>query len=156
MTNKTVIESLENFSKVTPTFDNMEELISIKGFFPIQSNTNVDEKTNTIAWAQLVVSYKSSYGRVDDVTGEHISDNATHKKLVVKFPRKYLEINRITTNEFKSFFDTHFVKKSRLILPVTEEKQSFRDKLPILNQSEVTISDTFNLRSFIDSFKKAK
>jgi hypothetical protein len=157
MNNNPIIKAVEAFTKTPPTLDNMEDMISLKGFMPIQSNTNIDDETKQISWAQLIVTFKNEYGRIDDITGESIQDNATHKKLVIKFPKRYLENHSISANEFKSFFDNNFVKKSRLVLPVSDERQSFDNKLPIKNQSEVTIANSFDLRGFIDSYSaKAK
>ncbi|MBW6462524.1 MAG: hypothetical protein K0B07_05775 [DPANN group archaeon] len=148
-----LIKTIESFSKVSPTLDNMEDMISFKGFLPIQCNTNIDEETKEISWGQLVVSYKSDYTRLDDKTGEALHDNATHKKLIIKFPKSFLKNNGVTANEFKRFFDDNFVKKARLILPVSDERPSFDNKIPMKNQSEVTISNAFDLRGFINSIK---
>lgn len=156
MDTNSISKTITAFTKTTPSLDNMEDMISLKGFMPIQANTNIDDETKHIAWAQLVVSYKNEYGRIDEKTGESIQDNATHKKLVIKFPKHYLENHGVNSNEFKQFFDEHFVKKARLVLPVSDERQSFDKKIPIKNQTEVTISNSFDLRGFIDSYKKAQ
>ena len=148
----TITKSVEGFLKTAPTLNNMEDTISLKGFMPIQSNTNIDDETKQIAWAQLICTYKNEYGRVDEKTGESIQDNATHKKLIVKFPKHYLESHSIKSSEFKSFFDGNFVKKQRIVLPVSDERQSFDGKNPIKNQSEVTISNSFDLRGFINGY----
>lgn len=148
-----LIKNIDYFSNVSPTLDNMEDMISFKGFLPIQCNTNIDEETKEISWGQLVVSYKSDYTRLDDKTGEALHDNATHKKLIIKFPKAYLKANGVTANEFKHFFDDNFVKKARLILPTSDERPSFDNKVPMKNQTEVTISNSFDLRGFINSMK---
>lgn len=155
-----IVKSVDSFLQTPPTFENMTDLVSIKGGFPTQCNTNINEETKQVAWGQLIFPYKSSYSRIDDRTGESIADNATQKTLVVKFPRILLEQNGVSSSEFKNFFDTYFVNKARLLLPVSDERDSYKSdgktRVKIPNQSEVTVSKDFDLRAFINSYKQDK
>jgi len=153
MNTTSVKKTLDKFASVNPTLDNQTDIITFKGFTPTQSNTNIDEETKKVAWGQLMAVYKSSYSRIDERTGESISDNATLCTLKVKFPRLYLEEHGVTSSEFKHFFDTYIVNKHRLVVPTTEEKQSFKNKQPILNATECAIHASFDLRAFIEQIQ---
>jgi len=141
---------------VTPTLQNQHSRISFIGFLPIQANSNFDKDKdgNTTFWAQLLCNYSSSYNRTDE-NGEIHNDNKTLKTLVVKFPMSYLKKYSITTQQFKNFFEEEYVAKKFIILPVSEEKQSFQfvkdARVAIKNQTEVVIDENFNLADLIKS-----
>jgi len=153
---KFINELANNFESVTPTLQNQHSRISFIGFLPIQANSNFDKDKdgNTTFWAQLLCNYSSSYNRTDE-NGEIHNDNKTLKTLVVKFPMSYLKKYSITTQQFKNFFEEEYVAKKFIILPVSEEKQSFQfvkdARVAIKNQTEVVIDENFNLADLIKS-----
>jgi len=154
-------ELTSNFESVAPTLQNQHKRISFIGFLPIQANSNFnkDKEGNTTFWAQLLCNFTSSYNRTDE-NGETFDDNKSLKTLVVKFPMSYLKKYSITTQQFKNFFDEEFVAKKFIILPVSEEKQSFHfvkdSRIAIKNQTEVVIDVDFNLNDLIKSFVPTK
>ena len=120
----------------------------------LQVALDKDKDGNTTFWAQLLCNYSSSYNRTDE-NGEIHNDNKTLKTLVVKFPMSYLKKYSITTQQFKNFFEEEYVAKKFIILPVSEEKQSFQfvkdARVAIKNQTEVVIDENFNLADLIKS-----
>ena len=157
---KVITDLLNNFESETPTLQNQHKRISLIGCLPLQANTNFEKDKNGVEsyWAQLLCNYTSSYNRTDE-TGQQHGDNASLKTLVIKFPMSTLKKYNISSQDFKSFFDKNFVAKKWLLLPVTEEKQSFQyvndKRVPIKNQTEVTIDDSFDLNHYFKSFSSA-
>lgn len=147
--------SSSEFLKHGVTLQNQYDTISFKGFIPAQANTNIDENTDEVGWGQLLCHFKTSYGRTSQTQGEVVNDNATLKTLKVSFPAKYLKDHNITSDDFKDFFDTYIVGKLRLLIPVSDERQSFKGKTPMPNQTEVTVHPSFDLHMFIQNTKQA-
>jgi len=152
---------LNSFQGQSATLQNQHERISLIGVLVQQCNVSYQKDKDGVVryWAQLLCNFKSSYSRTDE-KGELHNDNSSIRTLVIKFPMSYLEKNKLSTNDLKSFFDEYFVQKKFLILPVTEEKQSYQfvndKRTPIKNQTEVIINQNFNLSSFIDEVKNDK
>ena len=158
--NKIINETIQNFESEIPNLQNQHNRVSFIGVLPIQANANynkADNKNPESYWAQLLVNFSSKYQRIDE-TGQISDDNKSLKTLVISFPRKYLDDNQITTSIFTNFFEREYVGKRFLILPVTEEKQSFQNqgdkRVPIKNQTKVEIDPSFDIRAFMDSHKK--
>ena len=153
---KLIIDSISKFQGEVPTLQNQHQRITFLGCLPIQANTNFEKNKEGVEtyWAQLLCNFSTSYNRTDE-HGQTHDDNNVLKTLVVKFPMSYLKNNTITSSMFKNFFDANFVAKKFLILPVSEEKQSFQyvadKRVPIKNQTEVTISEDFDLKAFFAS-----
>jgi len=149
-----VSELIKNFESAVPSLQNQHTRMSLVGILPIQANTNFDKDKNgkETFWAQLLCNFTASYSRTDE-NGQVHDDNASLKTFVVKFPMTYLKNEDVTTQEFKTYFDKNFVAKKFLFLPVGEEKQSFQynadKRVPIKNQTEVTIDESFPLKSLI-------
>lgn len=159
---KVINTILEQFESEVPTLQNQHNRISLIGVFPIQANSNYNQKNKDGKeeyWAQLLVNFSSSYNRTDEA-GQIHDDNKSLKTLVISFPMYYLEKQKVSTLQFKNFFDENYVCKKFLVLPVTEEKQAYQrqgDKnIPIKNQTKVQIDPNFDFRSFIDSHKEIK
>lgn len=163
---KVITEMLSTFEGETPNLQNQHKRISFIGVLPIQANSSYtlkDEKGNEAYWAQLLVNFSSGYNRTDEM-GEVHDDNKSLKTLVISFPMSYLKNQGVNTHEFKTFFDSNYICKKFLILPVTEEKQAYqsqgsgdnRKMIPIKNQTKVNIDENFDLKAFIDSHKSAK
>jgi len=152
---------LNSFLNEQPTLQNQHKRISLIGALPQQCNVSYqkDKEGVTRYWAQLLCNFKSSYNRVDE-QGELHDDNSSIKTLVIKFPMDYLQKQKVSTNDFKSFFDEHFVQKHFIVLPIKEEKQSYQfvddKRTPIKNQSEALIDSDFDLNNFIAEFTKDK
>jgi len=153
---KFIIDAINSFQAEVPTLQNQHKRASFLGFLPIQANTNYQKDKDGVEqyWAQLLCNFSSTYGRTDE-NGQTHDDNNSLKTLVVKFPMAYLKKYNITSSMFKNFFDANFVAKRFIILPVTEEKQSFQyvgdKRVPIKNQTEVTILEDFDLKAFFAS-----
>lgn len=156
-----ISDFLNSFQNEEPTLLNQHKRISLIGALPQQCNVSFQKDKDGVKryWAQLLCNYKTAYSRQDE-SGELHNDNSSIKTLVIKFPMDYLQKHSLSTTDIKTFFDTHFVQKKFLVLPVTEEKQSFQflndKRVPIKNQSEVNIDENFDLRSYINEINKSK
>jgi len=164
--NKIINEMLQNFEVKTPSLQNQHDRISFIGVLPIQANANYNKATKKdpeTYWAQLLVNFSSAYQRIDEA-GQISDDNKSLKTLVVSFPKKYLDDNQISISQFTDFFEREYVAKKFLVLPVTEEKQAFQSqgsgdnikKIPIKNQTKVSIDPNFDLKAFMVSHKENK
>jgi len=158
---KVINELLDRFESQTPTLQNQFNRLSLIAVLAIQANTNFSKDKDGVEsyWAQLLCNYKSTYNRLNE-NGEQTDDNASLKTLVIKFPMSYLKKYNFTSNQFKNRFDANFVMKQWLILPVTEEKQSYQylndKRMPIKNQTEVTIDPDFDLSKLFEDELKPK
>jgi hypothetical protein len=159
---KFITNIVDQFEVKTPSLQNQHDRISFIGVLPIQANANynkADKNNPESYWAQLLVNFSSAYQRIDE-SGVVSDDNKSLKTLVISFPKKYLDDNQISISQFTIFFEREYVAKKFLILPVTEEKQAFQvqgdKKIPIKNQTKVSIDSNFDLKAFIDSHKEVK
>jgi hypothetical protein len=159
---KFITDIIGKFELETPSLQNQHKRMSFIGVLPIQANSNYSQKNKDGVeqyWAQLLVNFSSAYNRTDE-SGQIHEDNKSLKTLVISFPMSYLSKQNISTHQFKDFFDTHYICKKFLILPVSEEKQAFQvqgdKKIPIKNQTKVEIDPSFDLKAFMDSHKEIK
>jgi hypothetical protein len=155
------LDHLKSLSEMPFSFENQFKKSTAVVFQPAQANssiTQVDDKTTggkrQITWFQLVGMFKTNY-TANAETGEVLPDNSTVKTLIVKFSPATAE--GVSASRFKSFFDTHFVGKRSIILPISSEseKVEFKDgkRIPIKNTFEAQVDPDFKLIDLINEIE---
>ncbi|MDA3054317.1 MULTISPECIES: hypothetical protein [unclassified Campylobacter] len=141
------------------SFENQFKRFSYITIFPNQANASGDKNENGVyvSWFQLVAQFKVTYDAVNE-NGEVLKgENAITKTLIIKFTDDYMRKFNLNGIALKDFFNTYFVGKRFITLPVTEEMPVYEYKNNtrnlIKNQSQVYVVDDFNLTEFIEFIK---
>lgn len=149
-----VLKQIEALASAYFSFENQFTRSQVLAFLPIQANASSNESDGVRKdWFQLIAQYKSSYSAIDSDGNPVETDNNTIKILKVKFSPK--STVGVSPTQFKKFFDTYFVGKKFLILPVGSELPVIVNKVQVKDQTQTVVDSSFSLSDFIKEVEKA-
>jgi hypothetical protein len=114
------LQFIKDFDDQTATLDNFHSHAITVSFIPASANSlSMKGELGVInRMFQLIGNFESAYGREDD-EGNQVNDNATIRQFKITLSESYLSEIGLSPNELKDFFETYFVKKRMLTLPLS-------------------------------------
>lgn len=155
-----MLKSMESFLDEKPfSPENYTEMLLAIKIMPKNANASLmtDELGKKSTFYQLLAVFDQSYGTIDENGVILDDDNATSNTVKVKFNSD--NIGHVTIQQFKDFFEKHYLNKKQIVLPLSSFKPSESSKkigdktvrTPLKGVYDAVVSKDFRLIDLINS-----